>query len=60
MASVDWDGNMTHANFSKKQAISSKPRAQAKKKDVAAFFDSDDENDFVVMLPKTKKEESEM
>ena len=34
--------------------------AQAKKKDVAAFFDSDDENDFVVMLPKTKKEESEM
>lgn len=54
MSSIDWDGNLTHSNYKNKKQVTTK-RAAASKKAVE-FFDSDDESDFVVMLPKPKPE----
>ena len=56
MSGIDWDGNMTHGNYDKKPAIVV-PKKKAAKPKVQDFFESDDESDFVVMLPKPKAPE---
>ena len=55
MSGTDWDGNMVHMNFNNKTAVA-KPRAAAKAKATAFFDSSDEDTDFVVMLPTKKKD----
>ena len=57
MSTIDISGNMVHTNYTNKAplATGAKKRVPRKKK-VKAFFDSDDESEFVIMLPKKQDE----